>query len=1790
MKQITRTISLTGLLLLILEGAAAGASTPVQVTFQNGLDGYEGTFDRRIGPGAAEVDGRVISGQSTYYIDGGANVLNDSGYSQGLIRFGGIESVLPAGAKVLNATLTVVQKTHSNAQSGDAFSVYRLTRPFDGNSSVATDFGADGIQGDWDWILGSFHPPNIDATASVVSADVTRAVQSWVDGSPNHGLAIASDRGTNGWSFHTTGAAQALRPKLVVTYLMGEGVRVDDFQKGSGNDQDCSDIFLNGAGATSEVAGSTIAGWTVQESWLDGLNPPTTEPDISGMLRFGGVESALAGRKIESAVLRVVTGFSSAAADSPGPFTLHRLLVPFTESSSYMDFAGASGAMLAAGQITPAVATFTGMQDCEVVDVDVSEVVRSWAAGAPNHGFYIGSGSPNGWQIFTTGAANPSFRPYLRVVSSPAIPVTLTGPVNGSRHVLGSQVGFAAEAIAPGTNTITKVEMLLDGAVVAELASAPFIWSYQAAGYGTHTLRAVMTDSSGAVFTSEPVEFTVVPAGGEEGLYFDGVSDHVALGDPAALKVTTFTIETWFRRETAGVATTTGAGGLVAIPLVAKGRNQADNSTLDTNWFLGIRESDGVLCADFEGGVGTNVPVSGRTVVPYGVWQHAAATFDGAEWRLYLNGNLEAVRSAGGVVPRADSIQHASIATAMNSNGLGEGAFGGFIDEVRIWNRARSHAEVRSSMNREVPSADGLVARWGLGEGGGTIVTSSAAEPLRGTLGGQPVWTAGAVFSGNVMPSLALHLPLDGYSGLAGVPVALAVTVADPDGSVAKVDYYDNGVLIGTSMAAPFGFIYQNPPAGSRRIEAWVTDDAGAVSRSDVVTTLYLTFPAPGVGTYAAGIFHGGDADLSGGVPAADPAVWQVVAGTSGSRAFGDPGPIPGVAALNVGGAPVAYASGVVLTTPAAQFGGSAAIDNIVAPYALDDRYQISSMDNAGPGEVDPLVAPESSAFALAWFPYADGWVGANIEASGAIDARSNGLPAGVEVRNSGAGIYQISGLPASGNLLAVATGEGADNYAAVGLQNEVWTVTVRDNSQNLENGAFAILYVPATADRVLSGHIGNLGEVTALNGELAGYGLHCRVTPQGYEITVGDGSVVNPGNAVLMVTPDIDSGNGGDNAYSYAANGNAFVVFSHDLPGLNGILQNGGFRFLAVPLAPAAVDRSEVVVAAPTASVVEGSGLPLVFRFTRLGSVDQPLVVAYEVSGAATAGADYPVLPGQVVIPAGASSATVEVLPLADSALELSEAVALTVVSGSGYKAGLQKSASGFIHDGGTPVATRTVSFQQGVGGYTGTFQRRVGLTLPATYSAVNGASVASYALDGGNPDLNDLIRFDGVIGTGDGQVPPDAVILKAELVLTTAVASDAQSAGPFIVDRLTSAVDEATTYDAISAGAGFEGVRGIASGLPVAGFPPLAQGEAGAADVTSIVRAWLGGEANHGFAIYSGGTTDGWNYCTIGNPSAALRPQLRITYVTGTQRSYQFTADRSTRINSMPGTVTLDGSGIEAEFLDAATGSTQEALMHFPVAFGADPGAIPLDEEIVKAELLLTTPGAYLAPGAYSPGPVTVHRMLADWTVASTYGAYGPRPGIEVTESVGSLTGLGYGSTTWLDVTAVVRAWRAGAQNHGINLKPGTGDEWMLFWPGSTFGESVVPRLRITTVTAAGSGETPYVEWAAGQGKPGMALDADDDRDGIDALTEYALGLDPKRRDSLPQAAVSAGKVGISFAKGAQAAADPRVRYRILGSVDLREWMVEPAAVDGPATIALEQAAAGRMKFFRLEITYTP
>ena len=352
----------------------------------------------------------------------------------------------------------------------------------------------------------------------------------------------------------------------------------------------------------------------------------------------------------------------------------------------------------------------------------------------------------------------------------------------------------------------------------------------------------------------------------QNAVQFDGTNDYVTFGTATAtLGANNFTIETWFVRTGAGAATSTGSGGVTsAIPLLAKGRGEADGSNVDCNYFLGIATPSNVLAVDYEdNGTGLNHPLTGVTPILNNVWYHAAATYDGATLRLYLNGVLEA-SVASTIPPRFDSIQHASLGSALTSTGVAAGFFAGRIDEARIWNVARSQAQIQTDALLEIASGAGLLGRWGLNDGTGTSAANSVAGSPAGTLTNGPTWSAGTpfVFGAPLAPSapsaFAVSAPTYGQAHLSwtdnatdetGFQVERSTTgVGGPYTLIATtaanaVLYDDLNRTTGTEYCYRVRAV--SGTAGSAYVGGCATTTAEVPGSLDLSGTTYASFGAP---------------------------------------------------------------------------------------------------------------------------------------------------------------------------------------------------------------------------------------------------------------------------------------------------------------------------------------------------------------------------------------------------------------------------------------------------------------------------------------------------------------------------------------------------------------------------------------------------------------------------------------------------------------------------------------------------------------------------------------------------------------------------------------------------------------------------------------------------------------------------------------------------------------------------------------------------------------------------------
>ena len=153
-------------------------------------------------------------------------------------------------------------------------------------------------------------------------------------------------------------------------------------------------------------------------------------------------------------------------------------------------------------------------------------------------------------------------------------------------------------------------------------------------------------------------------------------------------------------------------------------------------------------------------------------------------------------------------------------------------------------------------------------------------------------------------------------------------------------------------------------------------------------------------------------------------------------------------------------------------------------------------------------------------------------------------------------------------------------------------------------------------------------------------------------------------------------------------------------------------------------------------------------------------------------------------------------------------------------------------------------------------------------------------------------LLRFEDIIGTGAGQIPPGSTVLSATLTYTVDNSGDSATLNEAAVNWT-----ESTSYNTLGSTAG---VQSEDYGDEVASVDGSSTGSH-SVDVTDSIQGWLEGETNFGW-IFRPTADDGVEFFSSEHPTVAERPLLEVTYNIPSTTPY---------INAS-GTVTPFNSGI--------------------------------------------------------------------------------------------------------------------------------------------------------------------------------------------------------------------------------------------------------------------------------------
>ncbi len=205
------------------------------------------------------------------------------------------------------------------------------------------------------------------------------------------------------------------------------------------------------------------------------------------------------------------------------------------------------------------------------------------------------------------------------------------------------------------------------------------------------------------------------PGSGAIAAEFDGNNDYVSIPDNATLKPTSaLSVTGWVRGDA------WGAGSYVNI-ILRKGEGNPNN------WQLSIADGNAALYLDDSDGGG----VRSTTTLNTGQWYHVAATWDGTQVKIYVNGLLETTQVRSGTI----STDTRPVYLGGRS---GTDLFDGRIDDVRLYNRALSPEEIAAM---QLPPVTGLLAHWTFDEGAGTTIADSSGSGHDATFStGSPTW------------------------------------------------------------------------------------------------------------------------------------------------------------------------------------------------------------------------------------------------------------------------------------------------------------------------------------------------------------------------------------------------------------------------------------------------------------------------------------------------------------------------------------------------------------------------------------------------------------------------------------------------------------------------------------------------------------------------------------------------------------------------------------------------------------------------------------------------------------------------------------------------------------------------------------------------------------------------------------------------------------------------------------------------------------------------------------------
>jgi hypothetical protein len=384
--------------------------------------------------------------------------------------------------------------------------------------------------------------------------------------------------------------------------------------------------------------------------------------------------------------------------------------------------------------------------------------------------------------------------------------VALTGPAPGT--VFTAPATIPLQAVASDTDgSIAKVEFYHGPNLIGTDTTAPYTYQWSGVEVGNYSITARATDNLGASRNSEALGINVIgapPAGTTVATFRQGINGYAGMTDTHLLSDNPD-------------ANFGNAGSLMV--------DGSPDQTALLKWDLGSIPPGSPVSA-----VSLTFQIADDSTSSYGIhalnrpWSESGAT-----WNLATGGTPWTTPGASHAPDDIDPTPIGSIVASPTG-----------IKTITL--NAHGLAKVQSWIDNPA-SNHGLILQNYIPSSGFELASSESPD-----LSERPMMSVTYIAQdtpGNLAPLVSLADPATSLPLVSPVNLTLSATASDPDGSIARVEFYNGPTLLGTATSAPYQFLWSAVAAGSHSLTAKAFDNLGASTVSAAVPLTVNPPPVP---------------------------------------------------------------------------------------------------------------------------------------------------------------------------------------------------------------------------------------------------------------------------------------------------------------------------------------------------------------------------------------------------------------------------------------------------------------------------------------------------------------------------------------------------------------------------------------------------------------------------------------------------------------------------------------------------------------------------------------------------------------------------------------------------------------------------------------------------------------------------------------------------------------------------------------------------------------------------------